>query len=165
MTLKRRMQVLDSDSGATRIVHPEDSGVKIAFATTDMQTVNQHFGSAKSFSIYAVNPESAVLVEVMEFGKLAQDGNEDKLSDKLEALEGCAAVYSQAIGSSAIQKLLQCGIQPIKISEGAQISALIKALQYEMLQGPSKWLAKAITKQQEPDFARFDEMEEEGWSE
>ena len=78
-----------------------DTALKVAFATTDMETVNQHFGSAKSFALYAVDMENSELLEVAQFGELSQDGNEDKLSVKIELLSGCAAVYCQAIGGSA----------------------------------------------------------------
>ena len=60
-----------------------DTALKVAFATTDMETVNQHFGSAKSFAIYAVDPDNYSLMEAAEFGKLKQDGNEDKLVEKI----------------------------------------------------------------------------------
>ena len=74
------------------------TSLKIAFCTDDMKTVNQHFGSAKTFAIYLVDLEQSNLLEVAEFGKLDQDGNEDKLSTKISLLEGCAAVYCEAIG-------------------------------------------------------------------
>jgi len=146
---------------------PDVTGLRVAFATSNMKTVDQHFGSAKSVAVFGINPESAILLEVAEFGRVSDDGTEDKLSDKLEVLKGCAAVYSQAVGSSAMQKLLQAGIQPIKISEGANIQALLSALQEEMRIGPSKWLAKAISKHVKPDMTmtRFDDMEDEGWQE
>ena len=47
-----------------------ETALKIAFATTDMETVNQHFGSAKSFAIYAVDMEDAQLLEAAQFGEL-----------------------------------------------------------------------------------------------
>lgn len=164
MVMKRRMQVLDVDeTGQDTVV--DSIGIKVAFATSDMSTVNQHFGSAKGLAIYSVDAEHAVLQEAVEFGKLAQDGNEDKLSDKIAVLDGCAAVYSQAIGSSAMQKLIQSGVQPIKISEGAPISGLIEALQSELKAGPSAWLARAIEREKGPDMGRFDQMEADGWDE
>ena len=36
-----------------------ETAIKVAFATTDMVHVNQHFGSAKSFAVYAVDPENS----------------------------------------------------------------------------------------------------------
>jgi nitrogen fixation protein NifX len=158
MTLERRM----------RVVSPDDDelvGLKVAFATTNMRTVNQHFGSAQSFAMFHVDPERAVLLEVAEFGKLAQDGNEDKLAAKLDMLTGCAAVYCLAAGSSAVQQLLARGIQPVKVAEDAEINDLLESLQDEMRQGPSSWVAKAISKVKGPDMNRFDDMEAEGWSE
>ncbi|MCK9606533.1 MAG: nitrogen fixation protein NifX [Methylomonas sp.] len=142
-----------------------DTAIKVAFATTDMVHVNQHFGSAKSFAVYAVNPEQAELMEAAQFGQLAQDGNEDKLSVKLQLLDGCSAVYCQAVGASAIKQIIAQGIQPIKVHEGSTIKDLLSDLQTEMKAGPSSWLAKAINQNKGPDPQRFDEMEQEGWDE
>ncbi|OAI21823.1 nitrogen fixation protein NifX [Methylomonas lenta] len=161
MSLTRRMQVVHQNE--TEI--PMETAIKVAFATTDMLHVNQHFGSAKSFAVYAVNPEQAELMEAAQFGELAQDGNEDKLSVKLQLLDGCAAVYCQAVGASAIKQIIAQGIQPIKVHEGSTIKDLLSDLQAEMKAGPSSWLAKAINQHKGPDLQRFDEMEDEGWQE
>lgn len=142
-----------------------ESALKVAFATSDMITVNQHFGSAKSFAVYAVNRDASQLLEAAQFGVLAQDGNEDKLSVKIDLLAGCAAVYCQAIGASAINQLIANGIQPVKVHEGSKITDLVTDLQNELIAGPSSWLAKAINKYKTPDPARFSTMEEEGWEE
>ncbi len=142
-----------------------DTALKIAFATTDMDSVNQHFGSAKSFALYAVDPDHSQLLEAAQFGELSQDGNEDKLSVKIELLNGCAAVYCQAIGGSAINQLIAKNIQPVKVHEGSKIKDLIVDLQNEMKAGPSSWLAKAINQHKAPDPSRFNQMEEDGWDE
>lgn len=142
-----------------------DTALKVAFATSDMTTVNQHFGSAKSFAVYAVNKDQTQLMEAAQFGVLSQDGNEEKLSVKMDLLEGCAAVYCQAIGASAINQLIARGIQPVKVHEGSKITDLLVDLQTELTVGPSSWLAKAINKYKNPDPEKFSKMEEEGWDE
>ncbi len=142
-----------------------ETALKIAFATTDMETVNQHFGSAKSFAVYAVDRDNAQLLEAAQFGDLRQDGNEDKLSVKIELLNGCAAVYCQAVGGSAINQLIANNIQPVKVHEGSKIKDLIVDLQTEIKAGPSSWLAKAINQHKNPDPERFNKMEDEGWDE
>lgn len=142
-----------------------DTAIKVAFATSDMVHVNQHFGSAQSFAVYAVDPERAELLEAAQFGQLAQDGNEDKLAVKIQLLSGCAAVYCQAVGASAIKQIVAQGIQPIKVHEGSAIKDLIDDLQNEMKAGPSSWLAKAINQHKGPDPERFNAMEDEGWDE
>jgi nitrogen fixation protein NifX len=142
-----------------------ETALRVAFATTDMKHVDQHFGAAQSFAVYAVDQDKACFVEVNEFGKLDMDGNEDKLAAKIGSLDGCIAVYSQAVGASAIGQLKAKGIQPVKVSPGAEINGLLESLQEELRQGPSSWLAKAIAAVLPTDPARFDAMEEEGWEE
>ncbi|MBK8815822.1 MAG: nitrogen fixation protein NifX [Methylococcaceae bacterium] len=161
MSLTRRMHVLHTNKEGISM----ETAIKVAFATSDMLHVNQHFGSAKSFAIYAVDPEQSEFLEASQFGELAQDGNEDKLSVKIQLLDGCAAVYCQAIGASAIKQIVAQGIQPIKVHDGSSIKHLLIDLQNEMKSGPSSWLAKAINQHKSPDPQRFDEMEHEGWQE
>ncbi len=160
-TISRRMRILpDSEE------HPlMDISIKVAFATKDLKTVNQHFGSAQTFAIYAVNPEQSEMLEVAEFGQLAQDGNEDKLASKIDLLDGCAAVYCQAVGASAVRQLVAKGIQPVKVYEGSAIVDLIRDLQDELVSGPSAWLAKALARQRGPEAERFGHVEFENWEE
>lgn len=141
----------------------EPLGLKVAFASTDMRHVDQHFGSAKAFVMYEVDLGGAVMTDAVEFGQLAQDGNEDKLDAKIQALSECAAVYVQAIGGSAISKLARIGVQPMKVAPGTPIAGLVEDLQNEWKAGPSAWIARAL--QSERDESRFDDMEAEGWDE
>lgn len=161
MSLQRRLQLVSANSEEKWI----KTALKVAFATTDMKLVDQHFGAAKSFAIYAIDQQQSCFVEAAEFGQLSMDGNEDKLAAKISALDGCIAVYSQAIGASALNQLKAKGIQPIKVSAGADISELLSALQQELIQGPSSWLAKAIASTLPANASRFDDMDEEGWME
>lgn len=148
-----------SESPATR------PGIRVAFATDDMREVNQHFGSAKTFAVYSVDQDTHALVEVAEFGRLEQDGNEAKLAAKIDLLDGCAAVYCEAMGASAIRQVMAAGIQPVKVYRGSLIADLLEDLQNELRTGPSAWVAKAIARQTADDPARFARMEAEGWCE
>lgn len=161
MTLQRRFRLVRRNAEDQWM----ETALKVAFATADMKHVDQHFGAAKSFAIYAVDRERTCFVEASEFGQLDMDGNEDKLAAKIAALEGCIAVYSQAIGASAISKLKAGGIQPVKVSPGAEIGDLLDSLQDELRQGPGSWLARAIASTMPADPSRFDRMEAEGWDE
>ena len=161
MTLQRRFRLVRRNAEDQWM----ETALKVAFATADMKHVDQHFGAAKSFAIYAVDRERTCFVEASEFGQLDMDGNEDKLAAKIAALEGCIAVYSQAIGASAISKLKAGGIQPVKVSPGAEIGDLLDSLQDELRQGPGSWLARATASTMPADPSRFDRMEAEGWDE
>jgi nitrogen fixation protein NifX len=144
---------------------PRESALKVAFATSDMKHVDQHFGAAESFAVYALNQEHAALTEVIQFGRQAMNGNEDKLAAKIEALDGCIAVYCQAVGASAINQLQARGVQAVKVSPGAQIADLVESLQDELGHGPGTWVARAIERHRPRDSGRFDDMEQEGWVE
>ena len=161
MTVKRRLKVMNFGAAAMN----GEPTVKVAFASGDLRHVDQHFGAAESFSTYQLDPLRSSLVEVIQFGLLAMDGNEDKLAAKIAALEGCVAVYCQAVGASAVKQLRAKGIQPIKVCSGTPISHLIETLQEELRAGPDTWLARAIEARQPADPYRFDRMEAEGWSE
>ncbi|TBU98827.1 NifB/NifX family molybdenum-iron cluster-binding protein [Stutzerimonas kirkiae] len=153
----RRLQVLDDQDDGTLL--------RVAFASSDRERVDQHFGSSCAFAIYGVNPERAQLLLVVEFGDQQQDGNEDKLASKLDLLDGCIAVYCRACGASAVRQLLAIGVQPVKVGESARIGELLETLQAELREGPSAWLAKAIQRTRGADLQRFDAMAAEGWDE
>lgn len=159
MALIRRMRIVEQESLAMM-----DTALKIAFCTDDMKQVNQHFGSAKTFAIHAVDMNHSELLEVAEFGKLDQDGNEDKLANKISLLAGCAAVYCEAVGASAIRQLLAAGIQPVKVYRGSQIADLLEDFQQELRSGPAAWVAKALARQ-DPAQERFAQLEADEWEE
>jgi nitrogen fixation protein NifX len=63
--------------------------MKIAFATEDSVHINAHFGSAKQIDLYDINTQGYALAESVTFGgNLKEDGNEDKLVPKFNALKG-----------------------------------------------------------------------------
>lgn len=156
MTITRKLKVLSDDV-------LEDVLLKVGFATSDGEIVDQHFGSASGIAIYGVNPGQYHMLTMAQFGQLAEDGNEDKLANKLALLEGCVAVYCRACGASAVRQLLSIQVHPVKVADDVRIKELIGALQEEMKAGPSGWLANAIGRHKNVDERRFDEMEAEGW--
>ena len=102
---------------------------------------------------------------MVQFGALEMDGNEDKLVGKIAALDGCIAVYTQAVGAYAVGQLQRNGIQPVKVTPGASVPDLLESLQEQLRAGPSAWLARAIEAQKPVDPQRFHDMEAEGWEE
>ena len=137
--------------------------LKVAFATDDRVAVNQHFGAAVGFAIYALDAERAKLVQVAEFPEETMDGNENKLAEKIAALSGCAAVYCLAVGGSAVRQLLAAGIQPVRMEDEAGIESLLGELRMAIRSGGVPWLDKLLKR--DGDAQRFDRMAEEGWQE
>ncbi len=136
--------------------------MKVAFSTQDKQRVDAHFGWAKNVSVYDVTPDGYRFVENFEFGgKLEEDGDEDKLAPKLEAIKDCAILYVAAIGGSAAARVVAAKIHPIKVPQPEPILDILEKLQ-EVLKGtPPPWLRKALQKGSEAVATHFDEDEDE----
>jgi nitrogen fixation protein NifX len=130
--------------------------LKIAFASTDQQKVDMHFGGAESLVIYDVSPGRADLVGVMEFFKAEKVGEsgragmtgtvQDKVIPKLEFVDGCAAVYAASIGSNSVRRLMKAGIQPVVVDEGHDIVDLLNEVSLALVYGGLAWVEKARKK-------------------
>jgi nitrogen fixation protein NifX len=127
--------------------------MKIAFATQDQQRVDAHFGWARHLAIYDVTPEGHQFVQDFGFGEdLAEDGNEDKLAPKLDAIKDCAIVYVAAIGGSAAARVVASKIHPIKVAAPEPILDILDKLRDVLRGTPPPWLRKALQKGQEKRF-------------
>jgi nitrogen fixation protein NifX len=119
--------------------------VKIAFATQDMETVDAHFGWAKNIAIYDLEPDSFNLSHVASFeSNLAEDGNEDKLVPKIDALKGCAILYVAAIGGSGAARVVAQKVHPIKVEKPEKISDLLEKLRVLINGTPPPWMRKIL---------------------
>jgi nitrogen fixation protein NifX len=133
--------------------------MKIAFATQDKESVNAHFGWAKSIVVYDVSPTGHQFVESFEFGDtLEEDGDEDKLAPKLEAIKDCAIVYVAAIGGSGAARVVALKIHPIKVPQPESIIGILDKLQAVLQGTPPPWLRKALAKEGARTF-NFEEEE------
>ncbi len=136
--------------------------MKVAFTTQDMKHVDAHFGWAKNLAIYEISPDGYQFLEAIQFeGELKEDGNEDKLAPKIDAVRDCAILYVAAIGGSAAAKVVNARVHPVKVPEPEAIGAILDKLQ-KVLQGtPPPWLRKVMMKGQERklDFDSDEEVE------
>ncbi len=125
--------------------------MKIAFTTSDRVHINAHFGWAKEIDVYEVSDEGFHFVETLTFeGNLKEDGNEDKLAAKLQALGDCTIVYVSAIGGTAAAKLIKKQVTPVKArSEEQEITDVLNQLVQTLKGNPPPWLRKALQKKTE----------------
>ena len=121
--------------------------MKVAFATQDLERVDAHFGWAKSIVVYEVTATSCEKIQTFEFGdKLQEDGDEDKLAPKLDAIKDCAIVYVAAIGGSGAARVVALKIHPIKVPQPESIAEILEKLQTVLKGTPPPWLRKALAK-------------------
>jgi nitrogen fixation protein NifX len=127
--------------------------MKVAFATQDLETVDAHFGWAKNIAIYELSAERYDFVEAVQFaGDLQEDGNEDKLQPKLEAIKDCAILYVAAIGGSGAARVVAQNIFPMKVQQPEKITDLLDKLKVTLNGAPPPWLRKILSKGQERTF-------------
>lgn len=133
--------------------------MKVAFTTNDSVHINAHFGSAPKIDLYDVSPQGFDFVNSVEFrGDLEENGNEDKLVPKIEALSDCAIVYVSTIGGSAAARLIKNKVTPIKArSEEEKIDDILNELVKTLNGNPPPWLRKII--QQESKSFDFEDDE------
>ncbi len=124
--------------------------MKVAFATQDLQRVDAHFGWAKNIAVYDVRADGYDFVETFTFvGDLQEDGDEDKLAPKLDAIRDCAILYVAAIGGSGAARVVASKIHPIKVAQPEAIMDILDKLQDVVKGTPPPWLRKALLKDQE----------------
>jgi nitrogen fixation protein NifX len=134
--------------------------MKIAFATQDMKRVDAHFGWAKNIAIYDVSPEGHHFLEAVQFdGDLQEDGNEDKLAPKLDAIKDCAILYVAAIGGSGAARVVAKNIHPVKVNQPEDIDGILVKLEGVLKGSPPPWLRKALNKSKERNLDFEDEVE------
>ncbi|BAS56406.1 MULTISPECIES: nitrogen fixation protein NifX [Leptolyngbya] len=133
--------------------------MKIAFTTQDQVHINAHFGSASKIDVYEISADGYEFVETLRFGgDLKEDGNEDKLAPKVEALADCTIVYVSSIGGSAAARLIKKRITPVKAkSEEEEINDVLTRLVQTLKGNPPPWLRKALQQKSQS----FEELEAE----
>ncbi|HEY5995626.1 MAG TPA: nitrogen fixation protein NifX [Candidatus Deferrimicrobiaceae bacterium] len=117
--------------------------MKVAFTSSNGETVDLHFGHATKFQVWEVGPETAgFLHEVAVIP--AGDDEEDRIAARANAVAGCAIVYTVQIGGPPAAKLVSRKIQPMKTGEPAPIAEIVRKLQQVLRGTPPPWLRKAM---------------------
>lgn len=117
--------------------------LKIAFATADGTTVDQHFGWCRRFDVYEVDPDHARLAQTRELAA-ASDEEDSKIDSRLDAVRDCAIVHITAIGGTAAARVVNSGVMPVKVPEGSSVPELLQRLQTVLQGSPPPWLRKVL---------------------
>ena len=151
----RRLQLIETKEAEVSTVIP--GGLKIAFATNDMSHVDAHFGSARIIMIYEVGAEDYRFLEAVQFDAVS-DGNarhpeeDDRVGAKVEAISGCAMLFSLAIGGVAAARVVNNHVYPLKLPAPEAITSVIQRVQTMLRGSPPPWLRKLMTRDRAPDF-------------
>ncbi len=128
--------------------------MKVAFATTNGVSVDEHFGRAGAFAIYDLNVEGYNFLEMRKFA----DGRDTAVEEtkgmgrthdnlvekKINKLADCKIIYLTEIGGPSASRLIKKGIMPIKVKEIVSIEESLRKLFETIKTAPPPWLRKAL---------------------
>jgi len=104
---------------------------RVAAASTDGKTINEHFGKAASFFIYEIGKETSAFIEKRNVTPLSHGSGhtEDGISSTIDALKDCTAVIAVKVGGAVKRALEINGISVFERTESID-NALSKLAAY-----------------------------------
>lgn len=132
------------------------NAMKVAFATSDMETVNAHFGGAKEFVVYNVSADGFELSGVVKTDTSGMEGD-SKTEFKVSALTGINIMYVESIGGTAAAKVIRASINPMKVPEPRRIEDILSELVAMINDNPPPWIQRIINmeKTEDPRLERW----------
>jgi nitrogen fixation protein NifX len=112
--------------------------------------LDAHFGGARNLATYDVSPEGYRCLEAVRYDEVSnQDGvhadeGHDRLTARVEALQGCALLFVLAIGGPAAARVVGNKIHPVKLPRPEPIGDILERVRTMLNGTPPPWLRKAL---------------------
>ncbi|MCW8995107.1 MAG: hypothetical protein OQK77_04750 [Psychromonas sp.] len=141
---------------------PAENRLNIAFASSNQIHLDEHFGSCRQFIIYSLSPDASERLRTVQF--IAREGhNQQKINDRLMALQDCFAVYCLACGNPVRQQLLAQGTRVIIHPQIAEIDSLLPQIQANWPGEVARRQQRQTIKKQDADY--FQQLADSEWDE
>jgi nitrogen fixation protein NifX len=122
--------------------------MRVAFTSSDGETVDLHFGQTSRFQVWEVGPDEARFLETVT--ALTTGDEEDRTRARASAVAGCAIACTVQIGGPAAAKLVAERVHPMKTVGPTPIAAIVARLQGVLRGVPPPWLRKAMARDAAP---------------
>ena len=109
---------------------------KVAIASTDGETVNQHYGKAEKFFIYSIDDEVGYdLVEERLVEPVCRNGAHEisKMKESVLRFTDCRYIVVSRLGTAASAALAAAGITAMELP-GSIDDAILKVWKYNQIQ-------------------------------
>ena len=109
---------------------------KVAIASTDGETVNQHYGKAEKFYIYSIDDEVGYdLVEERLVEPVCMDGAHEisKMKESVLRFTDCRYIVVSRLGTAASSALAAAGITAMELP-GSIDDAILNVWKYNQIQ-------------------------------
>lgn len=127
---------------------------RLAFASTDGETVDEHFGAAPCFQVFSLDPDGPRRSAIIRC-ETGEGHDSGRLAQRINALRECRTVFCVEIGQGALRQLRAAGIEAVRVPQGSRITDLLVA--------GTAGLLGATPKSGQDDPARFGQFLDEGW--
>ncbi|MFT6927366.1 MAG: nitrogen fixation protein NifX [Psychromonas sp.] len=136
--------------------------LKIAFASSNNIDLDEHFGTCFSLCIYALTRSDSEHLNTVLLSR--EEGHQQqKISDRLLALEDCFAVYCLACGNPVRRQLLAQGTRVIIQSTSEPIANLLMGIQNNWPGQIAQRQLRQRRKKQDADY--FEKLADGEWDE
>lgn len=119
--------------------------MKVSFASSNGEAIDQHFGWSKKFYIFNIDKEKFEFIRVIDSSK-EPEGEKEKLTYKIGTISGSDIMYCTQVGPTASKMIQSAGIYPARVAEGEKISEAISKLQEMLNNNPPPWLLRIYHK-------------------
>jgi len=119
--------------------------MKIAFASSSGESIDQHFGWSKSFYLYDISKESSEFLSVIDSSN-EPEGEKEKLNYKIGTISGADIMYCTQIGPTASKMIQGSGVHPVRVADGERITDAISKIQEMLNDSPAPWLLRIYHK-------------------
>lgn len=119
--------------------------MNIAFASSDGELVNQHFGWSKTFYLFEVGKDASTFLKSIDSSEEPEE-EKAKLTYKIGTIEEADIMYCTQIGPTASKMVQSSGIHPVRVSEGEKIADAIAKIQEMLNENPPMWLLRIFHK-------------------
>jgi nitrogen fixation protein NifX len=128
--------------------------MKIAFATTDGVTIDEHFGRAGMFAVYDITKDGHKFLEIRKFSEGRDSAieeskgmgviHDERVQKKVDTLADCRIIYLTEIGGPSAARLIKKGTMPVKVKQSVSIEESLIKLVETVRAAPPPWLRKAL---------------------
>ena len=117
----------------------KEGTLRVAFATTNLEDIDAHFGSTKQFYVYEISKNDFVASKIIQI-------TEKNTDLTVQSLAGIDIVYFSDIGPAAAAKIINSGIFPIKYKDVVTIEEEVMKIQHMLGSNPPPFIKKIIEK-------------------
>jgi len=119
--------------------------MKIAFASSDGKTIDQHFGWSKIFYLFEIDRDNFNLVKLIDSSQEIEN-EQEKLNYKIQTIEDADIMYCTQIGPTASKMVQSAGIHPVRVANGEQIVDAISQIHNMLKENTPMWLLRIFHK-------------------